>query len=184
MKDTGKGFTDALLTSDGGTFVCYRTGLCVCEEMMSGGRYVSAGWNGAGYPLNVLDKMPTRLKPGEFSMPQAFDIEADGASLTYSWKFKGFEKHKEGLENGTEVTHTAVTLESGAAPVRVTVHTVLDGTSVLERYLVLENMGVKPVNISRLCIMGGALESMNRYDDWMKEKAPEKVYSLGYFVYA
>ncbi len=184
MTDTGKGFSDALLTSDGGTFICYRSGLMVCEEMMSGGRYVSAGWNGAGYPLNVLDKMPTRLRPVEFSMPQAFDIEADGASLTYSWKFKEFEKNREKLENGTEVTHAVVTLENGAAPVIVRVHTILDGTSVFERYIVLENSGEKPLNISRLCVMGGALESMNRYGDWMGEKAPEKVYSLGYFEYA
>lgn len=46
---------------------CYRTGLCVYEEVLHRGCLASAGWNTAGYTLNVLDDMPTRLNADLFT---------------------------------------------------------------------------------------------------------------------
>ena len=56
-------------------FICYRTGTTVYEEVFKHGRFMSAGWNTAGYMLNVLDDMPTRLENNRFREPQSFDLE-------------------------------------------------------------------------------------------------------------
>ena len=84
-------YTDAFLNEGGGGWVCYRTGLTVYEESMAGRRYVTAGWNGAGFPSNVLDAYHTKQNPGDYSLPFAFELEANGVSLDYGWVFDGFE---------------------------------------------------------------------------------------------
>lgn len=61
---------------------CYRTGLTVYEEIFQGTRYMSAGWNTAGYTLNVLENFPSRIDCNCFTEAQAFDVEADGISLS------------------------------------------------------------------------------------------------------
>ena len=77
---------------------CYRTGMTVYEEVFAFGRYMAAGWNTAGYTLNVLDDMPSRLDVLQFTEPQAFDLEADGVSLSWDWDFVGFDSYEENLE--------------------------------------------------------------------------------------
>lgn len=177
-------FQDAFVNEQNGISVCYRSGKTVYEEQLSGKSYVSAGWNGAGFPLNVLDNCPTRLNPRHFALPQAFDLEANGIALTHTWIYRGFEKTSEQLENGTGILHCKVTLSSDRLPLRAEIHTLLDGTSVLTRYLILENTGPDELNIGRLCIMGGGLEAINRYDTYQKQKDAGQVWSLGYFDFA
>ena len=77
---------------------CYRTGLCVYEEVLHRGCLASAGWNTAGYTLNVLDDMPTRLNADLFTEAQSFDAEADGVSLSWDWEYVDFDAREETLE--------------------------------------------------------------------------------------
>ena len=66
---------------------CYRTGLTVYEESFSGGALLSRGWNTAGYPLNVLSGLPTRLNPASFAEPQAFRLDIDGEYCDWGLTF-------------------------------------------------------------------------------------------------
>ncbi|MBR0510382.1 MAG: alpha-galactosidase [Clostridia bacterium] len=176
-------FKDIYLNEDpyGQPVFCYRTGMTVYEEIFDKNRLVSAGWNTAGTPLNVLEGMPFRLDYDAFAAPWSFDVEAGGETLSYDWKYIGFEKRTETLENGAGVLHGVVTLENMRQPLTVEVHTVLSGSAVFTRYLTLCNRSDAPMKISRLAPMCGGLE---QFHDWAHfvdgESGKERLYRLGY----
>lgn len=165
----------------GKTHFCYRTGMTVYEEVFFEKRYMSAGWNTAGYTLNVLESFPTRLDNSMFTEAQSFDIEADGVSLSWDWEYDGYEECEEILENGTAVTHARVNLKSGAKPISATVHTVLDGTDVFSRWIEVTNTADRPININVAAIMSGGIETLLNWERYMDgTPAPERIFSLGY----
>lgn len=154
---------------------CYRSSETVYEEQLYNGSLISCGWNAAGYPLNVLSGFPNRLDRRRFREPFAFNIEADGVSLDFGLKFVSFETEKNGK------SETAVlTLESDFKPVRIRVITVLDGTAMFTRRLEIENLSDGYMNISRLSVIAGGMETLDKgrlcYDD-----KTDEIYSLGYF---
>ena len=177
-----KGFRNVYVSEEGERkHFCYRTGLTVYEEVFYKNRYMSAGWNTAGYTLNVLDSYPTRLNNNLFTEAQSFDLEADGVSLSWDWDFAGFEESEELLENGTAVTHAKVTLKSKVKPISAVIHTVLDGTDIFSRWIEVTNTGDAPVNINVAAIMCGGIETLPLWERYMDgTPAPERIFSLGY----
>ncbi len=175
-------FKNIYLREDGGKkYFCYRSGLTVYEEVFSEGRLMAAGWNTAGYTLNVLEDFPSNLKDEAFFEPQAFDLEADGVSLSFDWEYVGFEESEETLENGTEITHAVITLKSTVKSVTAKIHTVLDGTAYLTRWIEAANDGQAPMNINLAVPMCGGIEIFKNYKDYMDGTPdPSKIYSLGY----
>ena len=154
---------------------CYRSGETVYEEQLYNGALISCGWNAAGYPLNVLSGFPSRLDKRDFREPFAFNVEIDGVSLDFGLEFAGYETEK------TDKNETAVlTLKSRVKPVLIRVITVLDGTPVITRKLEIENVSDGYLNLSRLNVISGGMEMIDKnrlgYD-----KKVDEIYSLGYF---
>ena len=170
-------------TPSGAPVFCYRTGMTVYEEVFDKGRLVSAGWNTAGTPLNVLEGMPFRLDHEAFGQPWVFEIEADGACLAYDWTYVGFRSFEEPGGGGSTLLHGVITLQNTVCPLTLEVHTVLSGSAVFTRYLTLHNTGTAPLRLNKLVLLGGGLEI---FYDWVNfvsgeaEKEKEKLYSLGY----
>jgi alpha-galactosidase len=160
----------------------YRFGATVYEETFDEGRFVSAGWNTAGYTQNVMENDPRRLPYEVFAEPQSFDVEIDGRSLAFDWQFEGFAKREEKEEsNGRSLLHGIVTLRSRILPLVVEVHTILDGTSILTRYISLTNQSAAPMNVSALAPMCGGLEVVPAWSEYQEGTPdPERLYSLGY----
>lgn len=154
---------------------CYRSGLAVYEETLFNGVLVSSGYNAAGYPLNVLTNFPSRLNPVDFYEPSSFNIELDGQSIDYSLKLADFKTVKD--ENCTEAV---ITLESEIKPVRLKIHTNLDGTQMFSRYIEIENLSDKCINLSRLVLLGGGIEKTDRRH-YTNKNSIDKIYSVGYF---
>ncbi len=169
-------------TEENAVIFCYRTGMTVYEEKFEHGRYTAAGWNTAGYTLNVLDRFPTRLPTRDIFEPQAFDVEADGMSLSWSWEYEGFTETEESVEkSGAMLTHGIVTLKSTVKPVTVRVHTLLDGSPVLRRWIEVINNGTENLNISEAVPMSGGIEVTDGWQDYMTGAPdPTKMYSVGY----
>ena len=155
----------------------YRFGTAVYEEQFDGHRLNAVGWNGAGYTLNVLEDMPSRIPVGEHQDTPAFRLEAEGRTLEYDWQLIGFEKQSEG-----EGVHGVLTLASTLCPLTVKVHTKLDGTGVMERYLELCNDGDKPLSIGGISLLSGAVEeNTTAWDPFFDQRNAERLYSLGSF---
>ncbi len=157
------------------TVLCFRSGMTVYEEVFAKGVLSAAGWNAAGYPLNVLSNYPTRLPRSRFREPSAFGLEVDGQSLDHRLELVDFQQEE---RDGS--VEAVLTLKSLLAPVKIRVHTRLDGTAVMTRWLEMENLGETALRISRLAVLGGGLEVMDRAP-LTPEQRPEKLYSLGHF---
>lgn len=170
-----KAFTDIYYHGKEKPVFCYRSGNMVYEEMMVGGTLVSAGYNTSAYPLNVLSGFPSRIDYTQFSEPFSFNIEIDGQSLDYNLKFIDFETKKDG-----DTTEGILTLESKIKPVRLRIHTLLDGTQMFTRYIEIENLSDENMCLSRLSVLSGCLEEMER-DELTKETDLSELYSVGYF---
>lgn len=155
---------------------CYRNGLAVREEALLSGVLVSSGHNAAGYPLNVLSGFPSRLNTNDFAEPSAFNIEIDGQSIDFRLEFVDFKT----VENKNS-TEGILTLKSNIKPVTLKIHTILDGTQMLTRYIEIINTSDKAVCLSRLSVLSGGIEAFDRR---MLDcnAGIDEIYSVGYFT--
>lgn len=154
---------------------CYRSALAVYEEVFDKGALLAAGYNTAGYPLDVLSGYPTRLNKRDYAEPTAFNIEIDGQAVHFDLDFVDFK-----VQKSDDTTTSVLTLESKVKPVQIHVHTLLDGTHMFTRFIEIQNLSDKPLCLNRLAVLSGGIETMDR--NWLTtEKNVDKFYSVGYF---
>ena len=168
-------FTDVVVKESEGQYtISYRTGMAVYEETLYGGQYMSLGWNAAGYLSSVitLHEIPC-LKREKFAEPQAFQLEMDGQSLGSHWEWAGYEQNKDdaGL-------HVAIKLKHSIREVAVVIHTQLDGTPILTRWLEVTNTGSASSALSTVQTWSGGMQSIKQWRTYVKEGSP--LYSIGY----
>jgi hypothetical protein len=162
-------WSDAYLAGEAAPKVTYRSGLTAYAEALVGGQYVGCGWNAAGAVRGV--EAPYAFPP--HATPQAFWLEVDGQLLGSHWEWAGFERapHALGLQ-------TTVTLRHSVRPVSVQVHTLLDGTPILTRWLTLTNTGDRPAALGACAPWSGVLQSVRRWADHLSTpEAP--LFSVG-----
>ena len=154
---------------------CYRSGMMVYEEKLYHGALYTCGYNAGGFPMNVLADCPIRMSYTDFREPFVFNLEVNGQSIDYDLSFVDFtyEKYAEHL-------HAILTLDSGILPVRLQIHTILDGTQMFTRYITLENLSDKPLTVSRMAVLSGGVEAMDMLHRTYDLDA-HSFYSLGYF---
>jgi alpha-galactosidase len=173
-------WADVQLTTDPAPTIGYRTALVAYEESLIKGRFVGRSWNGAGF-LN--DWESPRLDPAKHPTPQAFWIELDGQLLASHWEWAGFERSPVTLGQKQEQAglHAVVTLRHQVRPVTVKVHTLLDGTPVLTRWLEITNTGSQPAALSAVYPWSGVLKVTPRWRGHLRDRqAP--LYSIGYMA--
>lgn len=170
-----KKFFDVFYQRGNNPVFCYRTGKTVYEESLFNGGLISCGWNGSGYPLNVLTNCPSRLDKRRFAEPFAFNVELDGQCVDFGLEFVDFitEKTDENIKS-------TLVLKSKIKPVQIKVNTLLDGTAMFTRYLEIENLSDNCMNLSRLSLMGGGMEICET-DNYTQLKQLDDFYSIGYF---
>ena len=161
--------------SDVSSIICYRSKSLVYEEELKGGALISAGYNGAGYPLNVLSNFPSRTDIRDYTEPFAFNVEIDGQSLDFGLEFVDFKK-----EETESFTKSVLTLKSTVKPVIIKVNTIVDGSQMFSRYLEIENLSDEHLNLSRLSLLSGALEDTD-LGRFKTNKKLDEIYSIGYF---
>ncbi len=146
--------------------ISYRSGLTVYEESFIKDRFVGRCWGGVGF-LNFYEG---RLDPAQHFAPQSFWLEIDGQLLASDWEWGG-------VDTGAG-RHVVVTLRHRVRPVTVKVHTLLDGTPILTRWLEVSNTGDKPAAISAAYSWSGVLQKLNRWR--LHLPAGQALYSIGY----
>ena len=156
--------------------VSYRTAMTVYEESLNNGRFVGRGWNGAGY-LNFYDG---RIDPAAHPMTQSFWLEMDGQLLASDWEWVGLEQSPAAVGSAGQ-RHVVISLRHAVRPVNVRVHTVLDGTPVLTRWLEVTNTASRPAVISACASWSGVLQRTPRWRSHLGDREVP-LYSLGYFA--
>jgi alpha-galactosidase len=163
---------DVILAEGAEPTVSYRTAMTVYDESLIQGRFVGRGWNGSGY-VSFYDG---RVDPAQHPTPQAFWLEVDGQLLASDWAWSGLEKQRQ----PSGELHTVITLQHAVRPVSVRVHTTLDGTSVLTRWLEVTNTGTRPAALAAACPWSGVLRATNRWRSHLGNTGLP-LYSVGYF---
>ena len=171
MMKMWESFADVNVKEEGEIVVSYRTGNFVLEEGLMDGSWVTLSMNAAGYMMDT-NPLPrgSYMNTNQFVRPQAFHVCIDGQDLDYRWQYEGAEITKKG-----EAVIAKVTLTSQLRPVKVILHTYLDGTPVLQRHLEIVNLSDKVSAISYLAIMSGGMQTQRVS---FPEGSP--LYRLGY----
>ena len=170
-----KRWSDLLFKEGPEPMISYRTEWTVYEESLTKGQFVGRGWNGSGY-VNFYDG---RIDPLEHSMAQAFWLEMDGQLLASDWEWDGIEKLPCATDRPADL-HVIVTLRHGVRPVTVRVHTKLDGTPVLTRWIEVTNTGSQDAAVSAACSWSGVLQKTRRWRSHLGGTGLP-LYSVGYF---
>jgi alpha-galactosidase len=168
-----KSFTDVSLIKEPHLEVAYRTGLTTYQEALINGQFVGRGWNGQGY----LHYDWLLLDPSTHPTPQAFWLEVDGQLLHSHWEWCELTK-----DESDGKIHAAVTLKHSIRPIGIKVHTILDGTPIITRWIEITNTGDTPAAISAVSPWSGVLHTASQFAHRPGDEGFDPVYSIGYTV--
>ena len=164
-------FADVRVRTEGEVTVSYRTANLVFEEGLRDGMWVALSYNAAGYMMDANPLPTPYMDFGQFSRPQSFQLNVDGQDLVSHWEYEGVQ-----IDRDEDQVRCAVSLRHTIRPVRVKLHTLLDGTPVMERHIEVENLSDRAAAVSSLSVMSGGLQTAR------VASCPEDVvYRLGYF---
>ena len=132
----------------------FDAGQFICEEALIDGNYVSLHFSAMGRP-NCRERLWSKYTNSMIYRYQfhSFELEADGQRLRDHWLLESEQVMK--TPGGCD--ELCLSLRDERWPVRVMVHTRLDGTAFLERWLEIENLGSAPMAISHLFPWCGVL---------------------------
>lgn len=176
MVEINERWSDILLVEQPEPTISYRTGWIVYEESLIKGRFVGRGWNGSA-AINFYDG---RIDPGQHPTPQAFWLEIDGQLLASDWEWLGVEKHTPDSDRPAEI-HAVISLKHAVRPVTVKVHTKLDGTAILTRWLEVTNTSDSPAALGAAYSWSGVIQRVPRWRSHLG-KTGRSLYSIGYFL--
>jgi alpha-galactosidase len=150
-------------------WVRFDTGSATYSEALIHGRYLAAGWSAMGRPLSRLlvwqrwrPPQEGHAWPGRAAWQSAFSIQIDGQLLNDGWEWE--EEHNIPSEKTGCLEHEIV-LSNTLRPVEARLHTRLDGTPFLARWIDLTNMGEAPLAIAEACTWSGRLWSAGHFSD-------------------
>jgi alpha-galactosidase len=161
-------FIDLYLDDGPEPTLTYRSGMVAYQEALIAGQWVGRSWNGSGYTNPAAE----RFEPGKHPAPQAFWVEIEGQLLHSHWFWAGCRQ-----EVADQSRQIVVELRHGVRPVTVRIHTRLDGTAMLTRWLEIVNTADRPVALSAAFPWSGVLQTTEH-----SAEAEESPYSVGYMI--
>ena len=140
----------------------YMSGHVVFDEALTAGRLCTRYWSPGG---QIWPEMHLQHRSWRLDQPaDTFVLEIDGQDLRGGWAWMGAEMTPDPSQHrgkGRTVTHGAITLRHAARDVEVKVHTRLDGSPFLIRWLEITNTAPRAVSISAVAPFSGALWTHN-----------------------
>lgn len=122
------GYTDIVVLQTSTHDIRFVSDRTVYVEGLVNGVWSGRYWS-AGGRINV---------PYELSADSAFELRAEGIDLSSGWTWIG--AHEES-RTASGARHFVVELSGGGGAVKLSIHTVLDGTPIIERWLDIQNTG-------------------------------------------
>jgi hypothetical protein len=123
-----------------------------------------------------LEDFPSYLNTNEFHRPEVFSLEVNGITLRRGWVYDSYEKRDDG-----DGSHLIVKFIHKTEDVVAFVHTQLDGTAIISRWIEFENVSEGEMSIGSVTVMSGGLDKTDKIADYLNGEDEGKVYSIGYF---
>lgn len=134
----------------------YVSGATISRERLTQGRFVGQFRSATGQPIGakVAGEAPDRMVG---TLPvEAFQLEIDGFQLNSHWRWLGHEELSPSADH-PHARHVVQELEHELRPVRVKIHTRLDGSPFIARWLEITNTGAQPSALSSVAPYAGLL---------------------------
>lgn len=173
-------FVDTAFTDGPIPEVRYSSGLSTYHERLIRGRFVAHHHSTTGRVKSteavdaLLDAMVGR-RPVE-----AFALDVDGYSLTSQWRWAGTAEQA-AADGKPTARHCIVRLIHRVRPIEVCVHTLLDGTSFLVRWLEITNRGSQPAALTSVAPWSGLLWHVPTYQSRLPA-GQVHAFSLGHYA--
>jgi len=162
------GYTDITSLETPTHDVRYTSDRVVYVEGLVDGQWVGRYWS-AGGRINV---------PYELLADESFQLQIEGEWLSTGWRWVGAHQEAK-TERGAR--HFVVELANTLRPIELKIHTLLDGTPVLVRWLEITNTSHKPTSLSAVYPWTSRLWRAQDYRSSMPN-ATDPVFDLGYFT--
>ena len=148
--------------------ITYFSGNTVYSEALIDGRFVSLYWSGDGLPKEPFGSTIPAFEiytssDSWMAQPSYTQVHSDG------WVWGGFEHLKDDSRGNK---HFVLKLRTEKFPIAVDIHTILDGTNVLQRWLGVTNTGDKAF----------ALMGVYSWSGKVWNQAIADIYDIGYQV--
>ena len=159
--------TQVIVRDEANPGICYVSGLTVYDEILTDGRWIGRYWASNGFIAREED-LEWAIQAAHIPMAtvgidlHAFGLEVDGQSLHFGWKLEKIETEP-GENDG--VAHTKVRLKSSIRPITVEIHTELDGSGFITRWLEISNTSDNPAALGAIWPWSGLLA---RTEDWQE----------------
>jgi alpha-galactosidase len=164
----GGGYTDVKVGAGAEHTIRYTSGNTIYVEGLIDGRRVGRYWTADGR-INV---------PYELYADDAFEIQVNNVWLSHRWEWLGAHEEPRTSQGARQF---AVDLLSALQPLELKIHTVLDGTPVLTRWLEVTNKSDKPEFIAGIFPWSGRLWRSQDYGSSMRTPA-DAIFKVGYFT--
>ena len=158
--------------------VRYVSGNVVLDEEFRAGRLTTRYWNPNG---QIWPEMHVGRQVWAADQPaDAFQLSVDGRDLAggFTWDSallapdSSSYRARRGADGKSEpVTHGVICLKHSDANIGVKVHTRLDGSAFLIRWLEIANLGAKPVGLTAVAPLAGLLWS-HRFEEHTQAGLP------------
>jgi alpha-galactosidase len=155
-------------------FERYSSGLTIYDEGLFEGRLAGRYWS----PIGRV-RAEREILPAEFASEwaDAFRIEIAGSPVRGGWQRVSAESLP---ADRPGQRHMALTLRHNSQPLDLRVHTVVDGTPIITRWIEIKNTSTRPLPLSALAPFSGRLWHIV----WEQKQFPRRVdppFQAGWF---
>ena len=162
----------------------YTSGLTIYDEALIDGRLIGRYWSGVGFKKPEKD-ISKDIESTYGYQIQAFDLEIDGQALHLGWKWvRAYEENS----NDSNIRHAVIELSHQVRPVNIKVHTRLDGTPFMVRWLEITNTSDKASALSSISPWSGLIwQTPNRRHPFCipgtrESGSNDSAFSVGSFI--
>ncbi len=163
--------------------VRYVSNLTVYDEVLTGGRWIGRYWAANGFAAREEDlRWTTEAAHAPLATVgidlHAFGLEVGGQSLHFGWELDDIQTVP---ASSQDKPHAVVKLNSSIRPIAVEIHTLLDDTGFLVRWLTIRNTGSTPSALGAVWPWSGLLARTQEWRELMSDgDAP--VFTCGYMA--
>jgi len=154
--------TSLLVTTDPEPRVRYTSGLTIYDEALVAGHWIGRYWAATGRVKPEIQLVRDLPELADESL-DAFHLAIDGQALDGGWTWAGAKESETRAPSGQPLLHVVVELEHQTAPITVRVHTELDGSPFIVRWLEISNRGERTVALTGLAAWSGLLWRIRNY---------------------
>lgn len=155
--------------------VRFSSDLTVYDEGLFNGRLVGRYWSAIG---RIRAEKDISSKEFESAQADSFHLEIGGNTVSGDWVWVSAQQQK---ADRPDQRHLVVELKHKVEPITLRLHTVLDGTPILTRWMEIRNTSRRPLPLSGVAPFAGRLWLVRGQPAAAFQQKVDHPFTIGYF---